>query len=521
MIGHVEIPALSDAQNATLNELLDQLASKQYVNTLRSRYFESKQTTQHMNISIPPQFNRIENVIGLPAKAVTALESRIDLDGFVVPGGSASDFGIDRIWSANKLSIEATMAHTTALKYGVAFVAVMDQGLPQPVLRALSPLNTTALWDADRRRAKAALTVVDRMGDHPIELILYLEDAVYTCVESDGVWRVDRAPHRLGRCPVAVLPFKPSLEDPFGRSRISKPVMSITDRLVRTLLRMEVNAEFYSSPQRALLGGDPDMFTDKDGNPIPGWSSLLSKMLVVPHTELDDGTFQRPEVQQFQQLTMQPHLDMVRSDVALFSGETGIPVGALGVIHDNPSSDAAMKTAYLDLDKDAERAHDSFGSGWVDAVQMAVMVREGLSVVPDELELLKGKFRNPATTTKAASAQWAMQLVQVGVLPPDSEVVLEEVGLDETQVQRILADRRKSTAGGLLTQMLQQGAEPAAVDEAAQFRSKFEALGVAIRAGVSGESAAELLGLSGIEFTGAVPVSLRMPESEAADLEES
>ena len=39
---------------------------------------------------------------------------------------------------------------------------------------------------------------------------------------------------------------------------------------------------------------------------------------------------------------MQPHMDMIRTDVALFSGETGIPVNALGIIHDNPASDAAI-----------------------------------------------------------------------------------------------------------------------------------------------------------------------------------
>ena len=455
MIGHVRIKDLTDEQNATLNELLDQLNAKSRVNFLRSAYYESKQTTQHMDISIPPQFKRIESVIGLPAKAVDKLEHRIDLDGFVVPGGSASDFGLDRIWAVNKLSIEATMVHTSALKYGVAFLAVMDQGLSQPVVRALSPLNTTALWDPDRRRAKAAVTVVDRVGELASELILYLDDAVYTCRETQTGWKVERAPHRLGRCPVAVLPFKPSVEEPFGRSRISKAVMSITDRIVRTLLRTEVNAEFYISPQKSLLNGDPGMFTDNDGNPIPGWSAVLSKMLIVPPTELDDGTFATPSIHQSQQMTMQPHMDMIRTDVALFSGETGIPVNSLGIIHDNPASDAAMHTAYLDLDKDAERSHDTFGAGWVDAAQMAVMVRDGLSDLPAELELLQAKWRDPSTPTKAAAAQATVALVTAGILPPDSEVVLEDLGYDQATIQRIVSDRRRSLAGSRLTSILQ------------------------------------------------------------------
>src|SRR5699024_7045600 len=123
---------------------------------------------------------------------------------------------------------------------------------------------------------------------------------------------------------------------------------------------------------RAILGADESMFTDEDGKPVPKWTAAISRYLAAPLMEDDNGSFHMPQVQQFAQMTMQPHMDMVRSDAALFAGETSIPVSALGVIHDNPASDAAMHTAYMDLNKAAERAHDSFGYGWVDAIQMAV-----------------------------------------------------------------------------------------------------------------------------------------------------
>lgn len=45
-------------------------------------------------------------------------------------------------------------------------------------------------------------------------------------------------------------------------------------------------------------------------------------------------------------------------------------------------------------------------------------------------------------------------------------------------------------------------------------------MGVLIRAGVESEDAAAAVGLKGIQFTGATPVSLRLPESEAAHLED-
>lgn len=44
-------------------------------------------------------------------------------------------------------------------------------------------------------------------------------------------------------------------------------------------------------------------------------------------------------------------------------------------------------------------------------------------------------------------------------------------------------------------------------------------MGVLIRSGVAPESAAAQVGLDNIEFTGAVPVSLRLPEADATKLE--
>lgn len=51
-------------------------------------------------------------------------------------------------------------------------------------------------------------------------------------------------------------------------------------------------------------------------------------------------------------------------------------------------------------------------------------------------------------------------------------------------------------------------------------KDKLDALGVAIRSGVDPASAAEAVGLPGLAFTGAVPVTLRLPETDARKLEE-
>jgi hypothetical protein len=444
----ITIPGLSDAELAVFRRLSAVLDSKRRINDKRSLYHDAKQVVEHLGIAIPPALQTVETVIEWPATAVEALENRIDLDGFVVPGASTADLGIDQIVDDNMLMLESVQAHTSALKYGPAFIAVMagDAGEPDVLMRTLSATSTTGLWDANRRRLAAVLSVTGADSLGLKEFILYLPDVVITAARDGSVWSVERAPHSLGRCPVALLPFKPSPEAPFGRSRITQGVMTTTDRAVRSLLRMEVSAEFYSAPQRYVLGADASAFQDAAGNTLPGWAALVGHILAISADE--DGN--TPSVGQFPQLTMQPHMDMVRSDAAVFAGMTNIPVNMLGIIHDNPASDAAMHTAYLALNKEAERAHIPFGYGWVDAMKMAVEIRDGRAAA-EALSGLRAKWRNPATPTKGEASQAVVDQVTAGILPPDSEVTLEQLGYDDVTIQRIVADRRRSAVSQLVS----------------------------------------------------------------------
>lgn len=520
------VPGLEPEERAAFGALVDLVTKKQIRNRLRSKYYDSKQVVRHLGIAIPPQLESIETVIGWPAKAVNALDHRTELEGFVIPGASWSDFGIDKIWSENKLALEASQAHVSAFKYAVTFIAVLagGEGEPEVVVRPLSAMTSAARWDSVRRRVRDAISItgVGQAGE-VTEFILYLDTAIVTCSCENGIWTVERAPHALGRAPIAALPYKPDLEHPFGKSRISRAVMSITDRAVRSLLRMEVSAEFYSAPQRYVLGADESAFTGPNGEPRTGWEVTLGKLLALPMNDDDE----KPSVGQFPQLTMQPHMDMVRSDAALFAGETGIPVASLGIIHDNPSSDAAMHTAYLDLNKDAERAQIPFGIGWVDAMQMAVMIRDNTTEVPAALRMMRAKFRDPSTPTRQAAAAAAVAVAQVLPWITESEVFLEQIGYDQVEIERLLADKRRAGVAAL-TEQLRVGtsgeqATGGPLDDELK-RAQIEKvnaeiqnirsgqLGVLRRAGVEAKNAAAQSGMPDLEFIPGEPITIKQPE---------
>ena len=100
-------------------------------------------------------------------------------------------------------------------------------------------------------------------------------------------------------------------------------------------------------------------------------------------------------------------------------------------------------------------------------------------------------------------------------------VLLEQI-FDDDQTERIRADARRSQSFGVVQGILDSaaGSNAASRDEATALKAKFEALGIAIRAGVDPDDAAIRLGLQGVKFTGAIPVSLRPPKGDAEVLEE-
>src|SRR5690606_31264922 len=161
-------------------------------------------------------------------------------------------------------------------------------------------------------------------------------------------WDVRRMLHDLGM-PVEVLPHKPSLSRPFGKSRISRAVMSLTDSGVRTLLRSEVSAEFFSAPQRYALGVDEDTFVGPDGQPIPAWQAIIGRMFAVGKDE--DGGI--PTVGQFAQQSFEPHFAQIRQLASLVSAEFNMTPRSFGMVQDNPESAEAIIEAKEDLTLDA------------------------------------------------------------------------------------------------------------------------------------------------------------------------
>ena len=72
------------------------------------------------------------------------------------------------------------------------------------------------------------------------------------------------------------------------------------------------------------------------------------------------------------------------------------------------------------------------------------MVRDGISRPPDGFgDRISCAWRDPSTPTEAASADAATKLVAAGILPPDSPVTWDRVGLTQAQQRRLEADNAR------------------------------------------------------------------------------
>ncbi|MEV0267712.1 phage portal protein [Hamadaea sp. NPDC050747] len=446
------IPGLSATDQETLNRLWRQLNAKQARNRVRRIYYDSKNALKDLGIAIPPSLRNLDAVLGWPAKAVDKLAERTHLDGFVLPGKSTADLGLDDLWIENRLDIEAPQAHISGLLHACAFVATTlgdtTAGEPKVIVTAHSAEHATGLWDPRRRRLSAALVVVavDNAGNVS-ELVMALPDKILSMRHDGTKWDVRAVTHKLGRVPVEPLVYQPRLGRPFGKSRLTRPVLYLADSALRTVVRSEVGAEFFSAPQRYAMGADETAFQDADGKPRGQWEAVIGRVWAIERD--DEGEI--PVVGQFPQVSMQPHSEHLRMWAMLYAGETSLPVSSLGIIQDNPSSAEAIHASMEDLITEAEAAMTTFGAGWRMTALTALQLRDDLEAVPKEWSGLRAKWRNPATPSQAQSADAAAKLVGAGILPPDSEVTYEMLGFDQTTIARLIEDKRRAQAQDRLT----------------------------------------------------------------------
>lgn len=198
-----------------------------------------------------------------------------------------------------------------------------------------------------------------------------------------------------------------------------------------------------------IFGPDEDAFSKNS------WQMIMDRVNAIPDNTDAEVANQRAEVKQFTQAAQTPHVEQLQVWAGLFAGETNIPVNSLGVgmSQANPYSAEGYIASREDLIAEAEDAQESWSSAHSRAVLWAWQIANGESEVPEELRGLVPVWRDARFSSRAASADATLKMVQAFPWMAESDSVIETLGFDATMTARLMADKRRHSGSSIIDQL--------------------------------------------------------------------
>lgn len=448
---NVSVPGLTDDEAATFSHLMDVWQAKRAKNLLLTAYYEAHRPFRDLGISVPPQLEGVSAALGWPSKAVQARTRKHSFEGFSL-GGQVDPFGVNETLTRNQFDLELLQGISAAYRHSFALLSAVKgdpaEGDPDVLVRAHDAEWSAGVWDQRRREVAAAVVItgVDSAGQ-PEYATLFMRSGTFSLGRVYGRWRAERTGGAQDRSMVELLPNDPQVGRPFGRSMITREVRYLTDAAIRTLVRGEVSAEFFASPQRYVLGVDEGAFADKGR-----WSAITGRVLALSNNEEGDT----PTVGQFTQMTMSPHWEMYRQLAQNFCAATNLPQSAVGIYADNPASAEAMQAAEAHLAEDAEYQWRVFRPALL-RLHQNIMILRGEYASVDALPAESWRVNVNWTPARYVSPQAASDFVvkAVGADPAlaGTSVMRRRLGLTQGEIEEIQAEARRSGVSQLVEQL--------------------------------------------------------------------
>lgn len=439
----------------TVRELVDLWRRKRPRNMLREKYYLGHVRVKDLGIAMPKSLaKKIDPRIDWPKKAVHALADRSVFDGFTTDDDATTE-ELREICSANSLSALYRKNLICELKHCCGFWTVTE-GDGMPVISAYPATAACALWDDELKAIRAGLVVAESKAvpgtstRKPSVIEVYKEDCVIVLRCADGMWQAEYLEHSMGRPLMEPMPYGATLERPFGASRISRSVMSITDDAIRQRARMEVAAESSTLPQMWLLGTNKRMTNAE--NKYDASMGAINEVTKDP-----DGD--SPTIWQSAQLQMAPLSEYFRGLACQMASVTNVPVSFFGVSNDNPSSSDAIAAALEPLVIDAKNLNRDNGNAMRNVAYMALAVLHGTDYETerDAGNNINPKWMSPAYPSVVSQSDAILKQVQAIPKLATSNVILEQLDYTDEQIQRIDSDSRRAQGRELIDRLTQTG----------------------------------------------------------------
>ncbi|OFI49533.1 hypothetical protein BG261_02845 [Floricoccus tropicus] len=330
--------------------------------TMRYAQYSMKYRDAVVGMTIPENIRRRYNsILGWCAKGVDSLADRLVFREF-----ENDDFKVEEIFNANNPDVFFDSVVLSSLIASCSFVYISKVENELPRLQVIEANNATGIIDPITGLLTEGYAVLERddYGNPSLEAH-FTSDATYFYYKNQP--EKDLLIENVTGHPLLVpVIHRPDAVRPFGRSRITRSGMYYQRYAKRTMERADITAEFYSFPQKYIVG------LSSDAEPMDSWKATVASMLQFSKDE--DGD--KPQLGQFTTPSMSPFTEQLRTAAAGFAGETGLTLDDLGFVSDNPSSVEAMKASHESLRLAGRKAQRSLGAGLLNVAFLAACLRD-------------------------------------------------------------------------------------------------------------------------------------------------
>lgn len=447
------IAGLSDDEQSWVRTLSTKLAYLMPSMLVRNDYYEGLQRLQDLGVSIPPQLAGVRTVVDWPRICVDPLVQRCVIDGFRLPDATDVDDELAEHWQANDMDAEAPLAFLDALVYGRGYMIVGSPDVlgDSPIITVESPSNCTMVWDPRTRATRAAYQAYEVEG--VFRAVLYLPDVTISMSRelAGAPWQVDdRDEHNFGEVPVVRLANRMRAADREGRSEITPAVMNTTDSACRSLLGMEIAREFYSVPHRYILGATESDFQAPDGTAKSALDMVMSKFLAFERDEEGNA----PTVGQFTAFDPSVFTKIVDTHAKLMASYTQYPPDYFGQTSTaNPASADAIRVAHDGLNRRGRAVQKQFSNPLRRVQGLVWRFANGGAELPVEMRRMATDWVDVETLMPAATSDALFKQVQMGAVPPTSDVTLKRLGYSAVDRARLAQDRAVDAGASVLAEL--------------------------------------------------------------------
>jgi hypothetical protein len=238
------------------------------------------------------------------------------------------------------------------------------------------------------------------------------------------------------------------------------------DKAMRDVLRMELGAEFFTFPQRYVLGATEGLFSapsededaeeadedaeeaDEDAetivSPQAKWDAYVGAIWAITRDENGD----LPQVGQFTPSSAENFTAMFENDAQRFSGATNVPLAQLGVLSNNYTSSDALGAANDPLILEVETMNRRNAAAMEEVARMMMCAKDGCkpSELGERADTVQAYMRDPSKSTFAASADAWVKIGGADNSLVGTDVWYEGVGFSQATIDRIEANKDKADA---------------------------------------------------------------------------